>query len=161
MFTSTPIFPSNFTQKRPSKARWWTAQLWCIRKSTSSMPPSCIKQLWNIVVVPAFTYAVDFLYTGIYTFLHSKTTYSSKVNTDKLTMVQRKAVKHISSILLLVAADTLEVHTHILPTDLLFHKVLFYATACICSLLPSHPLHSIVQHAASRFIKKHKSSTLR
>ncbi|KZP04111.1 hypothetical protein FIBSPDRAFT_707445, partial [Athelia psychrophila] len=47
------------TQKSVMKAAWWTAQLWRIGKISGGMPPSRIKQLWNTVAVPAFTYAAE------------------------------------------------------------------------------------------------------
>lgn len=51
----------------------------------------------------------------------------------------------------------MEVHAHILPIDLLFHKVLFRATARICTLPTSHPLQAIANRASRRCIKRHKS----
>ncbi|KZP16424.1 hypothetical protein FIBSPDRAFT_912289 [Athelia psychrophila] len=96
-------------------------------KNSGGMPPSRIKQLWNTVAVPAFTYAADVNMRG-----------------------SRKATKHITGALSLTAADTMEVHAHILPIDLL-------AAARICTLPAAHPLHAISRRAASRFVKRHRS----
>lgn len=144
-------------EKAVSKATWWTSQLWRISKISGGMPPSRIKQLWNTVAVPAFTYAADVWYTGVHTIPHSKMTRCSKGTTTNLTSVQRKAAKHITGALSLAAADTLKVHAHILPIDLLFHKILFRAAACICTLPPTHPLYTITRKAASKYVKTHKS----
>lgn len=80
--------------------------------------------------------------------LYSRVTRGSKGTTVKLTSVQHKAAKHITGALSLAAADTLNAHAHILPIDLLFHKVLFRATARIFTLL---------HIAALKFVKSHKS----
>ncbi|KZP08134.1 hypothetical protein FIBSPDRAFT_914338 [Athelia psychrophila] len=130
-------------EKAVSKATWWTSQLWRISKISGGMPPSRIKQLWNTVAVPAFTYAADVWYTGVHTIPHSKMTRCSKGTTTNLTSVQRKAAKHITGALSLAAADTL--------------KILFRAAACICTLPPTHPLYTITRKAASKYVKTHKS----
>ncbi|KZP09543.1 hypothetical protein FIBSPDRAFT_759838, partial [Athelia psychrophila] len=77
--------------------------------------------------------------------------------TTKLTSVQRKATKHITGALSLAVSNTIEVHVHILPIDLLFHKVLFSAAARICTLPPTHPLHTLSRRAASKYVKCHRS----
>ncbi|KZP04112.1 hypothetical protein FIBSPDRAFT_767948 [Athelia psychrophila] len=81
----------------------------------------------------------------------------SKAVTTKLTSVQRKAAKHITGALSLAAADTMEVHAHILPINLLFHKVLYRAAARICTLPILHSLHAIARRTANTYVKCHRS----
>lgn len=55
------------------------------------------------------------------------------------------------------AGDIMDVHAFILPTDILFHKILFRATTRICALPSSHPLYVISRRAARQFVKRHRS----
>lgn len=51
----------------------------------------------------------------------------------------------------------MDVHAHILPVDLLFHKVLYRAAARICTLPNMHPLYALARRAASKFVNLHRS----
>ena len=51
----------------------------------------------------------------------------------------------------------MDVHAYILPMDLLFCKLLFRATLCLCSLPIGHPLYLCIRTAACRKVKCHPS----
>ncbi|KAK6971433.1 hypothetical protein R3P38DRAFT_2479409, partial [Favolaschia claudopus] len=57
------------------------------------------------------------------------------------------------------ANDYLDNHAHNIPMELRLNQICFKAAARICTLPPSHPLHSVVKRAA-RFhsIRRHRSS---
>src|SRR6202050_1845691 len=81
-------------------------------------------------------------------------TKGSVVIMNKLKLIQHKIVMRITGAIRTTAGDTLDMQANILPINLLFNKVLFRATMCLCSLLPSHPLHSIMRTAK---VKRHQS----
>ena len=60
--------------------------------------------------------------------------------TNKLCSIQRKIPKSITSGLSTMAGDVMDMHTYILPMDLLFSKLLFHAALHLCSLPTAHPL---------------------
>ena len=121
------------------------------------MPAGMVRQLYNTVAVPAFTYAADIWYMGVHKSPTSSKRLGSMAVTSKLIPVQRRAAKLVTGSLSTTAGDVLDVHANLLPVDLLFHKVLFRAAARIASLPPSHPLHSLSRKAANRYVKRHRS----
>ncbi|KAF5374596.1 hypothetical protein D9615_008913 [Tricholomella constricta] len=77
--------------------------------------------------------------------------------TRKLIPVQRRAAKLVTGSLSTTAGDVLDVHTNLLPVDLLYHKILQRAAVRLASLPDSHPLHGPVRNAAQRYVKRHRS----
>ena len=51
----------------------------------------------------------------------------------------------------------MDVHAYILPVDLLFCKLLFWASLHLCSLPADHPLHLCICSAACHKVKRHLS----
>ena len=77
--------------------------------------------------------------------------------TNKLKSTQRKVAKTIMGALSTTAGDVLDVHSFLLPVDLMFRKVQFRVASWICTLPASHPLYKVVQRAASHPVKCHRS----
>jgi hypothetical protein len=113
------------------------------------MPPSRVRQLYNTIAVPTFTYAADVWYTGTHKPGNSSKKWGSIAVTNKLVSVQRRVAKLITGSLSTTTGDVLDVHTNLLPIDLLFHKILFHAATQIASLPTTHPLHRLSRKAAS------------
>ena len=85
------------------------------------------KQLYNTIAVPRFMYGAEVWYTYLHKPEGANKTRGSVVITKKLRLLQCKVVKAITGGLSSTAGDILDVHTYILPIDLLFCKLLFRA----------------------------------
>ncbi|GLB41456.1 putative encoded by [Lyophyllum shimeji] len=144
-------------QKVAVSASWWSLQVAHLSRISGGMPPHRIRQLYNTVAVPAFTYAADIWYTGVHSSLRGQKRLGSVAITNKLTSVQRRAAKLVTGSLSTAAGDVLDAHSNLLPVDLLYHKVLFRAAARLASLPPTHPLHGPIRKAARRHVKRHRS----
>ncbi|KAF5378885.1 hypothetical protein D9615_006982 [Tricholomella constricta] len=144
-------------QKVIASSAWWSFQVARLSKISGGMPPHRIRQLYNTVAVPAFTYAADVWYTGIHNSPSGKKRVGSVAVTKKLTPVQRHAAKLVTGSLSTTAGDVLDAHTNLLPVDLLYHKILQRAAVRLASLPDTHPLHSPVRKAAKRYVKRHRS----
>lgn len=145
------------TTKVIASATWWTNQLWRISKTAGGLPPSRVRQLYNTVAVPAFTYAADIWYTGTHKPAEGGNMKGSVGTTRLLRSVQRKAAKFITGALNTTAGDVMDIHANLLPIDLLFHKILFRAASRICTLPDTHPLFKLSRRAAGKYVKRHRS----
>ena len=121
------------------------------------MPPHRLHQLYNTVVVPAFTYAADVWFTNVYRPTGGTKCLGLVKVTTKLAPAQCRAAKLITGALSTTAGDMLEAHANLLPIDLLFRKVTFHAAAQIASLPPAHPLSSPAHKASKRFVQHYRS----
>ena len=143
--------------KVTASATWWSFQIARLSRISGGMPPNRVRQLYNTVAVPAFTYAADVWYTGIHKPSDSPKSRGSIAVTNKLISVQRRVAKTIIGSLSSTAGDVMDVHANLLPVDILFHKILFRAATRIASLPSTHPLHHLSRKAASRYVKRHRS----
>jgi hypothetical protein len=148
---------STHHQRVIANATWWTLQVSRLSRTSGGMPPKRIRQLYNTVAIPAFTYAADIWFTGIHNSPTGLKRLGSVSVVKKLSSIQRRISKTITGALSTAAGDTLESHANLLPIELLMDKVLFRAASRIASLPFSHPLHSLARKAAKRFVKRHKS----
>ena len=89
------------------------------------MSASGVRQLYNTVAVPGFTYRAEVWYTGLHKPKEEGNTKGSVAITNKLRSMQRKVASTITGALRTTAGDTLDAHASILPVDLLLNKVLF------------------------------------
>ena len=136
---------------------WWSLQIARLSRISGGMPPRRLRQLYNTVAIPAFTYAADVWFTNIHRPTGgSKSLGSVKVAT-KIGPIQRRVANLITGALSTTAGDTLEAHANLLPIDLLFKKVTFRAAARIASLPSTHPLFLPSRRAAKRFVRRHRS----
>ena len=115
-----------------------------------------MRQMFCVVALPKMTYAVDVWYTPTCKREGAKKTSGSVGITKRLTSVQRIASTAITGVLRTAPTDLLDLHAGIWPVHLLFHWACHRATMRIASLLPLHPLHSLYQKRAKRYIKTHR-----
>ena len=120
------------------------------------MPPRRLRQLYNTVAILAFTYAADLWFTNIHRPNGNTKRLGSVKTVKKLTSVQCRVAKLITSALSTTAGNILEVHANLLPIDLILNKITFCAAARIASLPPLHPLFSPSRKAAKRYVKRHR-----
>ena len=140
-----------------ANATWWSLQIAHLSRISGGMPPWRLRQLYNTVAVPAFTYAADVWFTNIYRPAGRVKCLGSVRVTTKLASIQCRVAKLITGALSTTARDALEAHANLLPVDLLFNKVTFHAAAHIASLPLAHPLSSPSCRAAKRFVKQYCS----
>jgi hypothetical protein len=89
------------------------------------MPPRRLRQLYNTVAIPAFTYAADIWFTNIHRPAGGSKSLGSVKVVTKLGPVQCRVAKLITGALSTTVGDTLEAHANLLPIDLLLRKVSF------------------------------------
>ena len=132
---------------------FWASRIWWLAKSASGVSTSGVKQLYNTVAVPRFTYSAKVWYTSLHHLNGSKNLHGSVKVTNKLCTAQRKITKVIMGGLSTTAGDILNAHGYVLPIDLLFNKVLFCAALRLCSLPKSYPLRPLVWKIAHCKVK--------
>jgi hypothetical protein len=143
--------------KALTTASFWSLYIWCISKSASRVSSAGIKQLYNTVAVLRFTYGAEVWYTYLHRPEGSKKMKGSVAITNKLCSIQCKVAITIIGGLSSTASNVLDVHTYILPIDLLFCKLLFRAALCLCSLPSTHPLHPFLHSASHCNLRCHLS----
>jgi hypothetical protein len=121
------------------------------------MSASGVRQLYNMVAVPGFTYGAEVWYTSLFKTSVEGNTKGSVAITNKLKSIQCKVAITITGAIQMTARDIIDVHANILPIDLLFNKVLFRAAICLCSLPPAHPLHKTIHTADYRKVEQDQS----
>lgn len=140
-----------------ASATWWSQQLWRISKTAGGLAPCKVRQLYNTVAIPVFTYAADIWYIPPFKQSGHKNLTGSVAPTKAFSSFQRRVAQYITGGINGTAGDVMEVHANILPVDLLFRKVQFRAASRVCTLPPSHPLYTISRRTANRFVKRHQS----
>jgi ribonuclease HI len=143
--------------KALTTAAYWSSRIWRLSKSASGVSPSGVKQLYNTVAVPRFTYGAEVWYTYLHKPLGAKNTKGSVAITNKLRSTQRIVAKAITGGLSTTAGDIFDVHALLLPIDLLFCKLLYRAALRLCSLPPTHPLRPLLRSASRRNLRRHLS----
>ena len=143
--------------KALTAASFWASRIWRLAKSASGISTSGVKQLYNTVAVPRFTYGAEVWYTPLHCPNGSKNMCGSVKITNKLCTAQRKISKVITGGLSTMAGDILDAHAYMLPIDLLFNKLLFRSMLRLCLLPKSHSLQPLVRKAAKRKVKRHLS----
>lgn len=119
--------------------------------------PKHFRQLYNVVAIPAFTYAADVWFVDIHLSSSGLKHLGSVALVTKLASIQRQAAKLITGSLRTAAGDVLEVHANLLPMELLLRKILFRSATRLAYLPSSHPLSKPVCRSASRYVRKHRS----
>ena len=123
-----------------TSATWWLQQLWRISKTVGGLSPGKVWQLYNTVAVPTFTYVADIWYIPPFKQADHTKLSSLVAPTKAFTSLQRQVTHYITGGINGTAEDILEVHTNVLPVDLLFCKVQFCTASCLCTIPPSHSL---------------------
>jgi hypothetical protein len=143
--------------KALTTASFWSSCIWCLSKSASGVSFTGMKQLYNTVAVPRFSYGTKVWYTYLHKPEGAKKTKGSVAITNKLRSIQCKVAISITGGLSTTASDILEAHTYILPIELLFCKVLFRAALRLCSLPLTHLLHPLLHSASHHNLRRHLS----
>ena len=123
----------------------------------SSPSPAGTKQLYNTIVVPRSSYSTEVWYTHTYKPARAIKSKGSVSVTNKLRSLQHKVATAITGVLRSTAGDMLNIHTYILPINLLFSKLLFRTTLHSCSLPNTHPLHDQICLHSTQRVKRHLS----
>ena len=95
---------------------------------------SGVRQLYKMVAIPGFTYRAEVWYIGLLKPNEEGNTRGLVSVTNKLRTIQHKVATMITGAIFTTAGDTLDVHTNLLPIDLL-NKMLFRVLMQLCSLL--------------------------
>ncbi|THH05611.1 hypothetical protein EW146_g9856 [Bondarzewia mesenterica] len=135
------------------KGMAWTSQLKRLAKPSTGIKPALLRQLYAGVAIPKMMYAADVWCTPIYETEDGKKARGSVEMATVLTRVQRTAARTILGGLSSSPIDALEVHTNLLPIELLIDKLCQRAATRLASLPKAHPLHDHVQRAARTFVK--------
>ena len=109
------------------------------------------------MAVPRFTYGAEVWYSPIYKPQGTQKSRGSVLVNNKLRTAQRKVATAITGSLRTTSGDVLDVHTYILPIDLLMNKLLYRAALHLCSLPKSHPLHAQTWWSSFHRAKHHLS----
>jgi hypothetical protein len=113
--------------------------------------------LYNMVAVLRFSYGAEVWYSYLHKPVGAGKIKRSVTVTNKLRSIQHKVTKAIMGSLSTTAGNIQDVHTFILPIELLFQKLLYRAALCLCALPTSHPLHPLLLSAAHCKVKWHLS----
>ena len=119
--------------------------------------PHQMRQLYQAVAVPSFTYAADVWFTLICRDTGEERFRGSIGTARKLSMVQHMATTAVTGALCTSASDVMEAHANLLPIELMLNKVCHRATLRLAALPETHPLFKPVRQSAWRFIKRHRS----
>ena len=102
-------------------------------------------------------YAADVWYMPVYLHAGRERRCSSVGITSRLASVQRLASTAIMGALHSTVTDILDLHTNLLPVELMLHKVCQRAAVQLAILPASHPLLVPFKTQAKHFIKTHRS----
>lgn len=109
-------------QKVIARATWWINQVLRLSKVSGGLSPRHMRQLYNTVAIPAFTYAADIWFTDIHIAPSGCKHLGSVSLAKKLLSVQHQAARTITGALSTTAGDVLEAHANLLPIELLFKR---------------------------------------
>ena len=107
-----------------------------------------MRQLYQAVAMPSFTYAVDVWFTLIFRDMGEERFRGSIGTACKLSTVQCMATTAIIGALCTSASDVMEVHANIFPIELMLNKVYHRATLRLVALPETHPLFKPVRQSA-------------
>ena len=111
-----------------AKATKWTLASRRLTRPATSISPWQMRQLYQVVAMPSFTYMVDVWFMLIFKEPDAGKSSGSVGVARKLSSVQRMAMTAIMGALCTSASDVLEVHANLLPIELLLHRACHRAT---------------------------------
>ena len=144
-------------KKSLAATSFWASCINCLLRSASSVSTAGAKQLYNTVAVPRFTYGAEVWYTYVHKPPSSAKLKGSVSITNKIKTAQRNVAAVVTGSLRTTVGDVLDMHTYILPIDLLFSKLLFRAALRLCSFPKSHLRHNQLRSYATKRAKRHLS----
>jgi hypothetical protein len=127
------------------KGSKWVSQIARLSRTASGISLQQMRQMYLTAAVPKMAYAADVWYRPIKETKSGKRTGSIGV-TKKLATIQRTAALTITGALRSTATDSLDVHAHLMPVDLLMKKICHRAATRLISLPETHPLHKQIKH---------------
>lgn len=119
------------------------------------IPHGYMRQLILTLVFPRVEYALPVWYTPQH---QSQTRTTGSIGLTKtLAKLQRRACQLITGAFSTAATDMTNFHAHIPPAHLRLSLASLKAAARLCTLPPSHPLHSSIQRCR-RSVRRHKTT---
>src|SRR6266481_3661843 len=141
-----------------AKATKWTLCARRLARPAMGILPRQMRQLYQAVTVPSFTYATDVWFAPVDQSDGKQRARGSVGIARKLSSVQRIATTAITGALCTTATDVMEIHANLLPAELLLHKICYRATLWLVALPDTHLLQKIVKQVVRWDIKHHRSS---
>lgn len=130
-----------------------------LTRPTFGLPHKYVKRLYESVVIPKMTYALDVWYTPITTEPGSTQRRGSVGFARRLGKVQRLAGILITGAIRTTANDLLDLHAHNIPIELRLNQICYKAAIRICTLPDTHPLQPLASRAARyHSIRRHRSA---
>src|SRR6266481_5916276 len=124
-----------------------------LAKPAMGISPWQMRQLYQVVAIPSFTYAADVWFALILRCAGGGKARGAVGAARWLTSVQRIATMAVTGVLCTTASDSMELHTNLLPIELLMHKICHRAALCLVALPEPHPVYKLIQHCAHRDVK--------
>ena len=140
-----------------AKATKWTLCTRRLARHATGISPCQMRQLYQAVAIPSFSYAADIWFMPIEWPVGCKMARGSVGVARRLTSVQRIATMAITGALCTSATDILEVHANLWPIELLMHWTCHRVVLWLAVLPDTHPLHKIVKVTACQDVKRHRS----
>ena len=135
------------------------AMLLCrLSSSSHGIPAKLIRQLYRAVAIPKMTYAASVWFKPMLNAGLPNSVHGSKGIAAKMSQIQRTAALAITGAMRTSPSDSTEAHANLLPVPLLMQRLLFSSSLRLASLPSNHPLHALVQRAAKRNVKRHKTA---
>jgi hypothetical protein len=120
-----------------------------------------VRQLYLTVAIPKLTYGLDVWYTPPKKKADTTWRTGSVAALAAMAKIQRKALIAMTGALATAPTDLLELHSDILPIDLLLEQACFRAMMRICTLPKEHPLNPPTRDAYRRKDVKQYPSPMR
>src|SRR6266481_2044876 len=135
--------------------KWSLCARWLARHATG-ISPRQMRQLYQAVVVPGFSYAADVWFGPVLRPESGGKAKGSVGVARKLTSVQQIATTTVTRALHTLATDVMEVHAYLWPVELMLHRRCHRATLWLAALPDMHPLYKPLWVAACRDIKRYR-----
>ena len=140
------------------KGTEYVLQLRRLSRTSTGIPMKLMRQLYQSVAIPKFTYAADIWFRPLFKKDSSTPQRGSKGISDRLTSVQRLAALSITGAMKTTSTDSLEAHANLTPIPLLMQKICHRAAVRLASLPQSHPLYKKIRWIAKHNVISHRSS---
>src|SRR6266481_7662636 len=139
------------------RATKWSLSARRLARPAMGISPWLMRQLYQAVALPCFTYAADVWFTLVTRDVGGGKARGLAGVVCRLVSVQQISTIAVTSALHTSATDILELHANLPPIKLLMHKICHRATLRLAALPECHPLHKLVRQCAHRDVKRHRS----
>ena len=131
-----------------AKATKWTLCTRRLAHHATGISPRQMRQLYQVVVVPSFSYAANIWFSPIERPTGCKMAWGSVGVACRLTSVQQIATMAITGALRTSATDVLEAHADLWPIEILLHRICHRVALWLAALLETHPLYKTIKMMA-------------